>query len=76
MMKNSAFPVTTGSGILDCGLSRREYFAALSMIGIEAANVLAESLTSQQVVDRAVRNADALIAALNKTDSEQDKSTK
>jgi hypothetical protein len=51
------------------GLTKREFFAALAMQGVEAHNIIDENGcygTIDEVARRAVRLADALIEALDK----------
>lgn len=47
---------------IECGLTKREYFAALAM----QANADNENMTPAQCAEIAVQLADALITALNK----------
>jgi hypothetical protein len=53
---------TFGSQDLGGGLTKREHFAALAMQG----NANTPGLKVEQIADRAVKQADALIEALNK----------
>lgn len=51
------------------GLTKREYFAAMALSGVEGANIVNrdyEILNIKEVAIRAVRLADALIAELNR----------
>lgn len=50
------------------GLTKREYFAAMAMQGLEASNFSnaeQEFMTEKEIVNRAVRLADGLIEELN-----------
>lgn len=48
------------------GLTKREYFAAIALNGVESSNPMEEPLSIKEVAERAVKLADALIEALNK----------
>jgi hypothetical protein len=69
MKDQSAFPVTDQDEPIESGLTKREYFAALAMQGVEASNFENEHQLiqgAQRVAQRAVALADALIAELSK----------
>lgn len=60
-----AYPLDAGEGILAGGLTKREYFAAMAMQGMQADNP-GLGCTPEYIAKYAVRMADALIAELNK----------
>ena len=60
---NSAFPIIAEDYIIDGGLTKREYFAAMALQGLLAND---SALITSKVID-AVKAADALIEELNKT---------
>ena len=77
--KDAAFPVTielqyeTDKNIsyraTSKGLSKREYFAAMAMSGLQSSNFLTDGydmMSIRQIAELAVRQADRLIEALNK----------
>jgi hypothetical protein len=55
-----------GSEIVNMGLTKREYFAAMAMQGICANSSLAERSSYNSFAEWSVQQADALIEALNK----------
>lgn len=59
------FSEAFGLAIQEKGLSKREYFAAMAMQGITANTVLAE-FDFPKLAEWSVKQADALIEALNK----------
>ena len=62
--KDNAFPIINAEGevyVCQGGLTKREYFAALAMQGLRAGTDLNAALTAHE----AVKQSDALIAALN-----------
>ena len=63
---SNAYPISQADGRynpLEAGLTKREYFAAMSMKGILSARP--EFIHPQVCADDSVRYADALIAALS-----------
>jgi hypothetical protein len=62
----SAFPIIAEDYIIDGGLSKREYFAAMALQGI-IANKDGLDIKIERIVESAVHTADALIEELNKT---------
>ena len=62
---NHISPERRWEPVYHCGLSKREYFAAMAMQGI-----LADGITGapKEFSEWAVKLADSLIEALNKTD--------
>jgi hypothetical protein len=62
----SAFPIIAEDYIIDGGLSKREYFAAMALQGI-IANKDGLDIKIERIVESAVDTADALIEELNKT---------
>jgi hypothetical protein len=55
-----------GSEIVNMGLTKREYFAAMAMQGMCANSSLAKYWTHENIAEWSVQQADALIEALNK----------
>ena len=68
----NAFPIFQADGrynLLEIGLTKREYFAALAMQGLMAADADKVNRWSPRMLAQvAVDNADALIDELNKED--------
>ena len=62
----SAFPIIAEDYIIDGGLTKREYFAAMALQGI-IANKDGLDIKIERIVESAVDTADALIEELNKT---------
>ena len=55
-----------GSEIVNMGLTKREYFAAMAMQGMCAHSSLTKILAYENIAEWSVKQADALIEALNK----------
>jgi hypothetical protein len=67
----SAFPIIAEDYIIDGGLTKREYFAAMALQGLLTDN---ESPNSrEEFAGYAVKFADALIEELNKTKTNEKK---
>lgn len=49
----------------DAGLTKREYFAAMAMQGLDSIEKSHQMMSIQDIADYAVKQADALIEALN-----------
>jgi hypothetical protein len=65
--KEPAFPLIGDDGhIINAGLTKREYFAAMALQGI-IANKDGLDIKIERIVESAVDTADALIEELNKT---------
>ena len=62
---NSAFPIIAEDYIIDGGLTKREYFAAMALQGI-ISNKDGLDIKIERIVESAVDTADALIEELNK----------
>lgn len=56
---------STPDSMITGGMTKREYFAAMAMQGVEASNPIEDPLTIKDVAKRSVKLADALIKALN-----------
>lgn len=63
---DSSFPVIAENYIIDGGLTKREYFAAIALQGA-LANKFAHERTIEMITESAVKLANALIEELNKT---------
>lgn len=64
---DSAFPIFGDDGdVNEYGLSKREYFAAIAMQGILAKGDIS---IAEYVAQYAIQQADELITALNRSDS-------
>lgn len=66
----TGFGFTTADGqshVLENGLTKREYFAAMAMQGLCSNHLVYDIVTDEQLANVAVINADALINALNTT---------
>ena len=61
-----AFPVHPDSGPDGVGLTKREYFAAMAMQGLQANDQCGSAWSVSDLAKGAVEQADALIDALNK----------
>jgi hypothetical protein len=68
----SAFPIIAEDYIIDGGLTKREYFAAMALQGI-IANKDGLDIKIERIVESAVDTADALIEELNKTKQHEKK---
>jgi hypothetical protein len=68
----SAFPIIAEDYIIDGGLTKREYFAAMALQGI-IANKDGLDIKIERIVESAVDTADALIEELNKTKTNEKK---
>ena len=55
-----------GSEIVNMGLTKREYFAAMAMQGMCANSSFTKCATYEDMAEWSVKQADALIEALNK----------
>jgi len=67
MLSKENYPMYAASyGVSVCGLTTRELFAAMAMQGLCACQGAYEEWTVEQKAAAAVRQADALIAELNK----------
>jgi hypothetical protein len=67
----SAFPIIAEDYIIDGGLTKREYFAAMALQGLLTDN---ESVnTREEFAGYAVKFADALIEELSKTKTNEKK---
>jgi hypothetical protein len=68
----SAFPIIAEEYIIDGGLTKREYFAAMALQGI-IANKDGLDIKIERIVESAVDTADALIEELSKTKTNEKK---
>jgi hypothetical protein len=68
----SAFPIIAEDYIIDGGLTKREYFAAMALQGI-IANKDGLDIKIERIVESAVDTADALIEELSKTKTNEKK---
>jgi len=55
-----------GSEIVNMGLTKREYFAAMAMQGMHANSSFTKIWTYENIAEWSVQQADSLIEALNK----------
>ncbi|MBE9159733.1 hypothetical protein IQ265_23270 [Nodosilinea sp. LEGE 06152] len=63
---DNIFPLDAGEiAFGQCGLTKREYFAAKAMEGLLAAELIDSHSYPRDLADMAVQRADALITALN-----------
>jgi hypothetical protein len=60
------FSEAFGLAIQEKGLSKREYFAAMAMQGVCANSSITERASYKTMAELSVKQADALIEALNK----------
>jgi hypothetical protein len=71
--KGPAFPLISDEGyIINAGLNKREYFAAMALQGI-IANKDGLDIEIERIVQSAVDTADALIEELSKTKTNEKK---
>ena len=71
--KGPAFPLISDEGyIINAGLTKREYFAAMALQGI-IANKDGLDIKIERIVESAVDTADALIEELSKTKTNEKK---
>ena len=71
--KGPAFPLISDEGyIINAGLNKREYFAAMALQGI-IANKDGLDIEIKRIVESAVDTADALIEELSKTKTNEKK---
>ena len=68
----SAFPIIAEDYIIDGGLTKREYFAAMALQGI-IANKDGLDIKIERIVESAVDTADSLIEELSKTKTNEKK---
>ena len=59
--KQLAFPLSTGSGYPNTGMTKREYMATQIMSGL-----ITNGYSPEDAVERAIRGADLLLIQLNK----------
>ena len=71
--KGPAFPLISDEGyIINAGITKREYFAAMALQGI-IANKDGLDIEIERIVQSAVDTADALIEELSKTKTNEKK---
>lgn len=59
-------PIIENQYCVSFGLIKREYFAAMAMMGLSMAAIPGTHNTTKEVVKESIARADALIEALNK----------
>ncbi len=67
---SSAFPTSEEQTV---GLTKREYFAAIALQGILAGRMADSEVSDQDWAEWAVKLADELVAALNKTEQKPER---